>query len=226
MRKQTNISDSTRTIAGISVFSAFAFCVALVTNIPVGFLTFDAKDTIITIASFIYGPVSAVIMSAITAIMEAITVGNTGPWGALMDFISTASFTVTASLIYKYRRTYNGALIAYFCAIISTTGVMLVLNRFVTPIYLVEFFGMPKAVATQNVIDMLANVLLPFNFAKALMNSAIAMILYKPIANALRRTNLVKGKTMGTKFGKQSIITIIVGALSLAAAIVAFVIIS
>ena len=36
---------------------------------------------------------------------------------------------------------------------------MLVLNRFVTPIYLVAFFGMPNAVATQTVIDMLANVI-------------------------------------------------------------------
>ena len=214
---------------GIAIFSALAFVIACICQIipPIaGFLSLDAKDAVISIAAFVYGPISGVIIALIAAFIEFATISVTSWYGLIMNFASSAVFALVSSLIYKYRRTYNGALIAYFCAIISTTGVMLVLNRFVTPIYLVEFFGMPKVVATQTVIDMLANVLLPFNFAKALMNSAIAMILYKPIANALRRTNLVKGKTMGTKFGKQSIITIIVGVVALAAATVTFILLN
>ena len=55
----------TGVVCGI-VGTLFSKGVSLVTNIPVGFLTFDAKDAVITIASFIYGPTSAVIMSLLT----------------------------------------------------------------------------------------------------------------------------------------------------------------
>ena len=224
MRKQTNISDSTRTIAGISVFSAFAFCVALITNIPVGFLTFDAKDTIITIASFIYGPVSAVIMSAITAIMEAITVGNTGPWGALMDFISTASFTVTASLIYKYRRNLTGAIVSLGSAAVIYVAVMMVANLLITPIYM----KVPLSV----VKGMILPTLLPFNIGKALMNCALVMLIYKPVAKLTRHVGLAEMSTKPARepgekyFSKDTVMMISIAAAALVIATVIFIILS
>ena len=214
---------------GIAIFSALAFVIACICQVipPIaGFLSLDAKDAVISIAAFVYGPISGIIIALIAAFIEFITISTTAWYGFVMNFASSAVFAFTSSVIYKYRRTYNGALVAYFCAIVATTGVMLVLNRLVTPIYLVSFVGMPKAVATDTVIGMLSNVLLPFNFAKALMNSAIAMILYKPIATALRRTNLVRGKAMGTKFGKQSIITIIIGTLALVASLVILIVVN
>ena len=224
MRKQTNISDSTRTIAGISVFSAFAFCVALVTNIPVGFLTFDAKDTIITIASFIYGPVSAVIMSAITAIMEAITVGNTGPWGALMDFISTASFTVTASLIYKYKRNLTGAIVSLGSAAVIYVAVMMVANLLITPIYM----KVPLSV----VKGMILPTLLPFNIGKALMNGALVMLIYKPVAKLTRHVGLAEmsskptAESNGKYFTKDTVKMISIAAGALVIATLIFIILS
>ena len=99
-------------LTGVAAFSALAYGISLVTNIKIGFLTFDAKDAVITVASFIYGPLSSVIMSLITAFLEFISIGSTGPWGALMDFVSTFSFTFTAAIIYKYRRRLSGAIIA------------------------------------------------------------------------------------------------------------------
>ena len=224
MRKQTNISNETRTIAGISVFSAFAFCVALLTNIPIGFLTFDAKDTIITIASFIYGPVSAVIMSAITALMEAITVGNTGPWGALMDFISTASFTVTASLIYKYKRNLTGAIVALGSSAVVYVAVMMVANLLITPIYM--------KVPLDVVKGMLLPTLLPFNAAKALMNCALVMFIYKPVAKLTRHVGLAemstkqKTSTDGKYFTKDTVMMISIAAVALVIATVIFIILS
>lgn len=224
MRKQTNISDSTRTIAGISIFSAFAFCVALVTNIPIGFLTFDAKDTIITIASFIYGPVSAVIMSAITAIMEAITVGNTGPWGALMDFISTASFTVTASLIYKYKRNLTGAIVSLGSAAVIYVAVMMVANLLITPIYMKVPLSVVKA--------MILPTLLPFNIAKALMNCALVMLIYKPVAKLTRHVGLAEmsskpARETGSKyFTKDTVMMVSIAVAALVIATVIFVILS
>ncbi len=185
--KQTTISDSTKRLTGIAMFSAFAFCMSLVTNIKIQHLTFDAKDAVITVASFIYGPGAAAIMSFITAFLEFITIGTTGIWGMVMDFISTASFTVTASLIYKYRRRLSGAIIALVSAALVYVPVMLVANLFITPLY--------SGVGADIVKQMIPTLLLPFNIAKALMNSALVMLIYKPISNLMKRIGFSGGSS-------------------------------
>ena len=212
-----NSKISTKKLVGIAVFAALAFGVTLVFRIPVSFLTFDAKDAILVVASFIYGPIAAVVMSLITSLLE-ISISDTAVIGALMNFISSATFAGIASLIYKRKRTFNGALIGLFSSVAVTTAVMMLMNILITPFYM----GVERSV----VISMLPTVLLPFNFAKTLMNGAIAMLIYKPVAIALRRAKLLDGKSMDTKFGKQSVITIILGTLSLAVAITVFIILN
>ncbi len=204
-------------IVGIAAFAALAYAVTLVFRIPVSFLTFDAKDAILTVAAFIYGPVAGAVMSLLVSLLE-LTISDTGLIGAIMNFVSSAAFACTASLIYKFRRTFTGAIIGIFSAVAVTTGVMMLMNVLITPIYM----GVERSI----VISILPTLLLPFNFAKALMNAAIAMLIYKPVALALRRARLVDGKAMGTKFGKQSIVTIVIGAASLVAAIVIFVVLN
>ena len=212
-----NNNFSTKKLVGIAVFAALAFGVTLVFRIPVSFLTFDAKDAILVVASFIYGPIAAVVMSLITSLLE-ISISDTAVIGALMNFISSATFAGIASLIYKRKRTFNGALIGLFSSVAVTTAVMMLMNILITPFYM----GVERSV----VISMLPTVLLPFNFAKTLMNGAIAMLIYKPVAIALRRAKLLDGKSMDTKFGKHSVITIILGTLSLAVAITVFIILN
>ena len=210
-----------RKVCGIAIFSALAFVVALVCNVipPIaGFLSLDVKDAVIAIASFIYGPISAVLISFIAAFIELVTFSTTGWYGFVMNFASSAVFSLTASLVYRSRKTLNFALIGFFSAVAATTGVMLLLNIFVTPLYLVQFIGMPEAVATQTVTDMLAKVLLPFNFAKSLLSSSVAMLLYKPLTEALRRARLIEG---GKKisFNKNSVIILIAGGAALVVAL-------
>lgn len=224
--------DTTKMV-GIAIFSSLAFVVALVCNVipPVaGFLSLDVKDAIITIASFIYGPMSAVLISLIAALIELLTFSTTGWYGFVMNFASSVAFSLTASLIYKKLRSLNGALISVFSAVVLTTCVMLLLNVFVTPLYLV-YIGTPKEAASPTVIGMLAKVLLPFNFAKALMNSAVVMLLYKPISRALRSTHLAASKSMNGQdrsehFNKNTVIILSVGAATLAVAIAIILIIS
>ncbi len=203
-------------ITGIAVFSALAFVTALVFRLPVGFLTFDAKDAVITIAALVYGPISAPIMSLIVAFLEMITLSDTGPYGFIMNFASSATFSFTASLIYKYKRSFTGSIIGLYSAVVAVVGVMMLLNTFVTPFYM----GVERSV----VVEMLPTVLLPFNLAKALLNAAIVMLLYKPVIISLRRARLIERGTVNTSFNKSSVISIIVALTSIAVAIVIFVI--
>lgn len=194
-------------MTGIAMFSALAFIVSLVFRLPVMFLTFDAKDAVIAIAGFIYGPVSAVIISIIAALIEFISISDTGWYGLLMNFASSATFAGVASLIYKFKRNFAGSIIGLYSAVVAVAGVMMMLNVFVTPYYM----GVEQDV----VIEMLPKILLPFNFAKALMNASIAMLLYKPVTYSLRRARLIPPASAPTGFNKRSVITIIVGGVSL-----------
>lgn len=217
MKKQTRTSEMTKRMTGIAAFSAVAYGVSLVTNIKVGFLSFDAKDAVITIASFIYGPASAAIMSFITAFLEFISFGGTGPYGALMDFVSTLSFTLTASLIYKYRRKLSGALISLGAASFVYVAVMMVANLLITPLYM--------GVSRDAVKELIPTMLLPFNIAKALMNSAIVMLIYKPVSKLVRRLGFAKPSSGAAKQSKKdSLVILAIAAVTFVAALVIFII--
>ena len=180
--KATNNRAYLRVLVGTAIFAALAYVVMLVIHIPVQFLTFDAKDAVITVAGFIYGPVSAVAISLVVALVEMLSVSGTGPWGCLMNFLSSAVFSGTAALLYKRFRSPRGAIGSLSVSIVLTTGAMMILNLLVTPLYL----GVPVAAVREQLLPLL----LPFNFAKACMNASVAMLLYKPTVTAMRRAGL------------------------------------
>ncbi len=226
MNKNTKSFD-TKKLVGIAMFAALAYCVAYFCNfIPeiAGFLSLDIKDAIIVIASFIYGPLAGIVISFIAAFMELITFSTTAWYGFVMNFASSAVFSFTASLIYRRWRNTNGALLAFMTAICSTVAVMLLLNIFVTPIYLVKLVGLPENVATKTVMDMLAKVLIPFNTAKTLLNSAVAMMLYKPITTAMHRAGLLKGQGK-MKINRSFVIIYVTAIITLAVSVIIILII-
>lgn len=195
-------------LCGMAIFVAFAVVATLLTKwLQVAHLTFDAKDAVITIAAYVYGPIPALSMSLATSLIESLVFGgDTGPYGFLMNFLSTATFSLVASIIYTKKRNINGAIIGLLSAALTTTLVMLLANIFVTPFYL----GLP--LFDPVIMKMIPSLILPFNLAKALMNSALALYLYKPVLAALRSAHLIAGNAKSTLvFNKNSKITFVVG---------------
>ena len=217
MKKNTYFE--TKKITGLAIFAALAFVVTMATRWMkiAGFLSLDFKDSIITIASFIYGPLASVCITVIVAGIEFFF-SDTGWYGLIMNIASSTTFALIASFIYSRKRNINSALIGLFSAVFATVCVMLTLNVFITPLY----FGLPRQV----VVDMLPTVILPFNVAKTLMNSAIILLLYKPLVMALRRAKLIKGEAGRLNFNKTSLVISIVSGVLLATAIIIFVVIN
>ncbi len=206
-----------KTVCAIAIFAALAFGVSLVFRIPVAFLTFDAKDAVITVAAFIWGPLSAIPMALIAALLELATISSTGWYGLLMNVASSLAFSMTAATIYKFKRTRNGSIIAVYSAVAVLVAVMMLMNILITPLYM----GVPRGVVT----ELIPTLLLPFNFAKAMLNSALVVIIYKPIVTALRLVGFVKGGTASDlKLNKNSAIMLTLGALTLTAAAILFVV--
>lgn len=176
----------------LSMFSALAYAVVLIFP-PIevaGFLRYEPKDVIIAISGFLLGPLSAVISSALVALLEMFTISDTGPIGCLMNALSTCSFALTASFIYKKKHTLSGAVLGLIGGSIAMVAVMLLWNWLITPMYM----NVPRAA----VESMLLPVFLPFNALKAGLNSALTLMLYKPLTTALRRSRLLPPST-GTK---------------------------
>ena len=159
-----------------------------------GFLKFDLKDVVIAIGGFLFGPLNVFCVSTIVSLIEMITVSTTGPWGLLMNIISTCSFLCPAAYFYKRNRSFRWAILGLVLGGVLMTATMMLWNYLVVPIYQ----GMPR----QAVADMLLPVFLPFNLTKALMNGSLTMLLYKPVVVALRKAHLVpesSGSDSGSK---------------------------
>ena len=200
----TNRKFDTKKMVVLALFCAMAYATMFVLRIKVSFLTFDAKDTIITIAAMLFGPASGVGIAFTVATLELITVSDTALYGWLMNFASSAVFSMMASAIYQRKRKMSSAVIGLATAVVSLTAVMMLLNLLITPLYM--------KTSVQAVMTFIPTLLLPFNFTKALLNAALVLVLYKPVSVAMKRSRVIDASSdTGYRFGLKSVVFIVVG---------------
>lgn len=176
---------STKKLTTIAMLCAIAFVIVAFVRIPVVlFLKYEPKDVIITIGGFMMGPMASLIISTVVALIEMVTISDTGVIGAVMNLISSCAFCCTAAFIYKKKHTMQGAVIGLFSGAVIMTGIMLLWNYLITPIYM----GYPR----EAVAAMLLPVFLPFNLLKGFLNTGISLLIYKPVVGALRKAHLIE----------------------------------
>lgn len=188
------MNSKTKYITTVAMLCAVAYIVMVVVKVPVVlFLSFEAKDVIIAIGGFIFGPLTAAVISLIVSVIEMFTVSDTGVIGLIMNVLASCSFACTAAFIYKKKKTIQGAFTGLFAGVLVMTGVMILWNYLITPIYM----GYPR----EAVAELLVPAFLPFNLLKGGINMALTMLIYKPAVKALRLANLIPEST-GSKAAK------------------------
>ena len=181
----------------IAMLAAIAYVIVAFIRIPVVlFLKYEPKDVIITIGGFLLGPLAAFITSLVVSLVEMVSISDTGPIGALMNLLSTCSFACTAAIFYKKRHTLSGAISGLVLGSVVMVAAMLLWNWLITPLYM--------GVARSAVEDMLIPMFLPFNLLKAGLNSALVLVLYKPLVTALRKANLAPSKVQSSSTGNKT----------------------
>lgn len=182
----------TRKLTVAAMFSALAFATAAIFNIipiplvpSLPFLHYDPKDVLITLCGFILGPVYALMVSLVDAVIE-MSVSNTGIIGAAMNFLSSGIYACCAALIYKRMRNVQGAVIGLIVSVVSTTCFMLLWNYLISPLYM--------GISREAVGSMLFPAFLPFNLIKCSINAGITLLIYKPVITLLRSIGLVAKK--------------------------------
>lgn len=184
--------EKTKKLTILGMFCALAFVSVAVCRIPIVlFLDYEPKDVIIAISGFIYGPLAAMAVSLVTSMAEMVTISTTGPIGMIMNVLASCSFACTAAYCYKKMHTVRGAVIGLIGGSILMTVVMLLWNYLITPIYL----GYPR----EAVVELLIPAILPFNLLKSGLNTALTLLIYKPVVTALRKSGLLPASKSADK---------------------------
>ena len=161
------------------------------------FLKVDLSGAVSLLAAFMFGPVSAVLITMVKDIIHAFS-SSTGCVGELGDFLMTSAFCVVASLLYRKHHTKKGAVLGMAWG----TGAMTLVSCFTNRYMLIPFFAkvMPiEAIlsACSAVNPLIGSVdtyiifgALPFNLIKGFILSVITFLLYKRLSNFVRENTI------------------------------------
>lgn len=209
-------SYKVKMLATLGMLAAMAFVITFICRLTIipsaPFLDLEFKSAIILIGGFIYGPLPALAVSVVVCVLEMLTFSSTGIIGCIMNILATAAFVCPAAFIYKKKKSLTGAIIGLLAGTVLMTGVMLLWNYLVTPLYM--------NVTREFISGLLLPAFLPFNVIKGALNSSVTLILYKFVVTALRKAKLLpQGGEQSQKKTSTFISSIIISVLVIASCV-------
>lgn len=182
----TTISSNTRKLVTQALLAAVAVVLVAFVHFPLipaaSFLEYDPADIPIFIGAFLFGPWAGLGLTVVVSVIQGITVSAaSGPIGIIMHILATGTFVVLAGSIYRRNRTRKGAVIALVVGSLAMTVVMCLCNLVFTPMFMGSTVG---AVA-----QMLLPAIIPFNLAKAGINSLVTYVVYKSVSRVVFKEN-------------------------------------
>lgn len=210
LKRKKDRSYHVKMLTTLGMLAAMAFVITFICRVPiipsVPFLDLEFKSAIILIGGFIYGPLPALAVTAVVCVLEMLTFSSTGIIGCVMNILATAAFVCPAAFIYKKKKSLWGAIIGLLAGTVLMTGVMLLWNYLVTPLYM--------NVSRELISGLLLPAFMPFNLIKGALNSSVTLILYKFVVTALRKAKLLpEGSTQSKKKTSAFISSIIISVL-------------
>lgn len=139
------------------------------------FLKYDPSEVPALIATFALGPGVGIAVETVKALLiQLLRSGTTGgPFGIFMNWLAGVTLVGVAGAYYLVEHTKRGAIRSLMFGVLAMTGVMIVANIWLTPI----FFGIPR----DQVIALVLPALLPFNLLKGAMSSLVTYFVYKRV---------------------------------------------
>lgn len=215
-------SAKIRKMIAVGVFVALSYICCVLFHFKVAFLSFELKDAVMTIGAMFFGPLAGLVTVVITCLIEFVTISGTGVYGLIMNVLASITFVCLGSLIYTKKRSMTGAVAGMVTASAAMIVVMLLANLLITPYYI------GNGTTAADVAAMIPTLLFPFNLTKAIFNSAVVFLLYKPVSQALKASGFMKNgmaeisaeARMARK--KKSLLVTIIALLTAAAAMAYF----
>ena len=196
MMKQTSVKK-TVFIGMMGAVSAVLMLLNLSLPFAPGFLKFVLSELPALFAGFFLGPLSGCGVVTVKILLKVLFQGSdTGYVGELMNVMGSICFILPASLIYRWKHTKQGALIAMTVSTVLVSAAFIFINAYIAfPLYS-QLYGMPMdaiismGTAVNPMITDLPSLMLlsvfPFNLFKHGVTSFITYLIYKRTGNTLR----------------------------------------
>jgi len=190
----------TVTVAGTAIFAAISVLL-YITKVPpfvfpifplVNFLEINFSEIPALIAGFAYGPLSGFLVLLVRFLVK-LPMSSTAMVGEVADIIYSSSFVLTATIIYKYRRTFKGALLGLGIAFIAQILVSSLANYFVIyHLYNEMFFNGKMAMILSNKYgaftpEQFILWVIPFNMIKNTIIGGLTLVVYKRISRFINQ---------------------------------------
>ena len=186
--KKKNVKRlATAYITKVAILSAIATVLYFFARFPIfsvppfNVLDMDFSDIPALIGGFALGPVASVIIALIRCAVKLST-STTAFVGELSAFVVSISFTLPATIIYKYKKNIKGALIGLVVGIFSNAIISSLSNYFI----MVPMYASLYSPALMEVrVEFAFMYGLAFNLIKTVVASVITFILYKRLSKIL-----------------------------------------
>ncbi|MBR2900943.1 MAG: ECF transporter S component [Clostridia bacterium] len=184
-------------ISVLAVISALLMLLEFPLPFAPAFYELDLSEIAVLISGFALGPMAGVLTELIKVLLNLLMNGTATAFvGEISNFVIGVSFVLPASLIYKYRKNFSGALIGMVIGTLCLTVIGAFINYYVlVPAYSRFFMPMEKIVAmgtaVNSNIDGLKTLVLfatvPFNFLKGVICSVVTALVYKRVSPILHK---------------------------------------
>ena len=175
--------NRTRYIVVVALFSAIAFLLQMIGSFMGlkigGFLEIEFSDIPPIILSFAFGPTAGVLCELVKNLLHT-PMTSTGFVGEFANFAVNGIFCLVAGLVYKYKKSFKGAILALGLSTIAMSVAGIFTNLFIMlPMYMP---GAPLNVT----LGLVLYTILPFNIVKGIVISVITLLIYKKISPLLK----------------------------------------
>lgn len=180
LQMNTKTNWSTKQIATMALLAAISIMLSFI-EIPLfpaaPFLKYDPSIMVAAVGGFALGPVAGIIIGVLSAIFHGLISGNIT--GAVMNTLVVIAFVAPSAIIYSKNRTVKGGTIGLIVGACASIVAAIIANLIVTPLYM----GVPF----NAVVEMIIPILIPFNGLKAIINSALTLVVYKSISKLISK---------------------------------------
>ena len=189
---------SAQYIAKVGVFAALAYVLYLFPKFPISvifpsWLELNFSDVPALIGTFSLGPVGGAIIVLVKILLK-LPLSTTGFSGEFSDLLCGLALVLPAGLIYKYRHTFSGAVIAMAVGSLCSSLFAVFTNRFIVVPWFVNVMGgwdtilamiqplFPEITENTFYDYYLWLSVIPFNLLRCLIASAATALVYKRIS--------------------------------------------
>jgi len=176
------MKTNVKKLATMGVLAALSIALMIWIKFPIipaaPYLIYEPADVPILIGTFLFGPLSGLMIMVIVAGIQAL-MSPDGVIGFIMHVAATGAFVIVAGLIYRKFHDRKGAIVGLICGTLAMTLIMVPVNLIIQP----NFYGVPL----ETVKSLLIPAIIPFNLIKAGLNSVVTFIVYKSISKVVHK---------------------------------------